>query len=85
MLPKEHRESGKLAQRARIAVNLGPAAAYGKSNGFALLTPAARGKQSVVFALQVVFDNSVFPLRHGLQETLTVRQYCDSTSHFWTR
>ena len=75
VLPKEHRENDKLAQRAGIGVYVGPAEAYGKSNGVAVLVQQENGKFKVVYTASVKYDNSVFPFRHGLQEVLTSRQY----------
>jgi hypothetical protein len=75
LLPKEQREKEKLAMRAGLGVYVGPAEAYGKTNGVAILTQNKHGKFKTVFAASVKFDNKVFPFRHGLQETLTSRQY----------
>lgn len=74
--PKEHREkNNKLAMRAALGINVGPATAYGKTNGYAILAQTKRGEWVLKFVSQAVFDTNVYPFKHGLQEVLTTRQY----------
>jgi hypothetical protein len=74
--PQEHHEKGnKLAQRVVMGVCAGPARAFGKSNGVAILVQNKRGKFKLVFVSSVVYDTNVFPFKHCLQEVLTSRQY----------
>ncbi len=73
--PEEHRDKDKFAPRARVGVYVGPGRAYGKSNGYAVLVQTVRGEWQVAYTSRAVFDTKVFPFKHGLQETLTSRQY----------
>ncbi len=74
--PQEHCEKGnKQAQRVVTGVCAGPAHAFRKSNGVAILVQNKRGKFKRVFLSSVAYDTNVFPFKHCLQEVLTSRQY----------